>query len=375
MWSAALRLPEADRQAHTVHATHRGSVVTVTLMATAGRPMLAIRRHFRPSAESSQLDIGPFDLTVVDGPEPLAVAVAVGLRPVAAAGDRCRLDGHTLTYETSALIRPRAWLANLLEGLANAAECVRVPDRVEAVLRRGAQTDRDPVARARCLTVLLRCEAPEARVRVAVRALVDRDPKIRLLGATAVGALGLATLRELALDASLAAEDRIRAVDFMVRRFGDQHLLPTLVKIACRGSESVATAAVTGMARLEPASAVADALARVIRADSARAGIRNAALDGLARVDAHVSTAALIRLLYVVDDPMIIAVIGALGRVGGREAIGPLGAVTRRGGAVGRAAQRALEGVRSRVREGLGALSLASDDPGGRLSSPPNTRA
>lgn len=297
-----------------VTATYRGRVVTVALVATDRRPRLTVMIPLdEPAAAkwgplAAPWEVEPLPLAVHQGPEAAGLAlVAMPLHRVAERSDRVWVASSRLVYETEHFGRSPTWLGRLLGALRTVLDHLQADRAVDEVLRSNAEHSPFGEVRARSLTLLLgRATDPGERRKVGIRALIDRDPAVRLAGAMHVGALGLPTLSALVLEDGPSLDERRRALWFLLDRFADDSLLPTLVKIACETDPRLALIAVDGMPTVAAAEVAAEALARVAASNGPPA-VRRRSVQRLCAMPATIRRPHLAALQARTDDPGLIA--------------------------------------------------------------------
>ena len=240
-------------------------------------------------------NVQPRELIVATGPEAEGVAwVGNPLYSAARDGDRCTVSARSVSFETGHLRRPVTWLPRLLEGLAAIIDHLRAGAPVDAALRTWAEDAPSSKVRARSLKLLMRrADGHEARRRPAIRALMDRHPAVRLVGALQAGVFGRSSLEALVHDPHLSLSDRIRALSFLSERFRDAGLWPQLVKVACESPDALADRAVRLLGDALARTAddeVVDALQAIARsggpaADQARRFLRDGRRGALSVVE------------------------------------------------------------------------------------------
>jgi hypothetical protein len=253
-----------------------------------------------------------------------------------------RLSGGLLEARVPGYLADGFALGALVQEVVGLASGLFGAPEPAARLERSAFEDPEPGVRRCCLAALLAGPDGPRRRRAAQRALTHPLPELRLEAARAAGTSGWPALVGIALDESLPAALRAPAVDAL------------------------------------PAGAPPRLLDEVGRVGLSTAGLGAAAAGLLGRLGpggerAGLLLAALERVRGVEDR---LAVIAALGRVGGAGAVAPLRALGAGKGLAGRlgpgreraAAQRAVAAIQGRlVDAGSGALSLAAGE-GGEVS-------
>jgi hypothetical protein len=264
-----------------------------------------------------ELEVGDsgFDAEVyAQGPEELLLAL---LDRQTRAEVRALLSHRGRVTEGTVRLEVPTWVnANMLSGALDAAlraaRRLRQPDDIVDRLVTSVHDDHVAGFRLRCLDLLARRFADDARARKAFRAALDfADDELRLCAAAALGEEGLRTLRALASDVDTAEPLAVRALSALGANLPAQDAVAILDSALRAGRTAVALAAtqalgrtpgVLALSRLETALAsdsnelaVTAARALAATADtraeppliaalaSPRAEVRTAAAEALAR--------------------------------------------------------------------------------------------
>ena len=244
--AAAARLPRARGSHGGITAPFARTWVRIGLLGRQPARLLVVMAIAEEGGSRFQGSVLPGDGVVCAGPEAEGFAWLVGpLHSVALSADRCSVIGGSVAFETQHIVRPRAWLGQLLTRLRRSAAYLGGEGTVVDALQAAYGS---PTAAIRIRSVaLLMAQAPDDVRITAIRALIDPDPKVRLFGALRVGALGWAVLRDLVHDAELSLEDRQRALAFMMERFDPALLLPMLVEVVEAAPAPLAVAAIRAL--------------------------------------------------------------------------------------------------------------------------------
>ncbi|MEL7370159.1 MAG: hypothetical protein AAFN74_14670 [Myxococcota bacterium] len=380
VWAAARRLAEPAVSRRTVAMTHRSEIhaiyedVSVVVALDGGRDCalsVCLRFPSVPSLAGLPWQVEPLSLTIDQGPEVEGIAWVAGpLHAMAMARDRCIVESSGLIFETARLRRDRRWLPKLLARMRMVVSNLLSQPPVMTALEQSAKAPHTSL-RGRSLRLMLAVAAdPPARRKVSIRALFDRDPSIRLMGAMEAGALGHPSLTTLMLDEALSVADRERAVIFLVSEVHPE-ALGALLQMCVQGDPSLFS------------SALFEAIAARVRAlGSSEALMKLLGSDGITDKVAEDTVRVLWSLrseLFVPEPPALLrhvpasalaGVIDGLAECAGTEAIEPLKELSGDPRALGMRARWALGRILTRTRGGRGALAITGVDARGGLSAP-----
>ena len=261
-------------------------------------------------------------------------------------------------------------IAELFEGPAN------VPERL------AGNIEREPQWRVRLRGLeLLATSYPNDRATTAAlrRGLDDDVPEVRLQAAIALGEEGRRTLLEIATAESVEDATAAYAIDVLGARFGADAAESVLRRALRLRRVHSADACIQVLA--SAGGPAAPLLAKVLSVETGPLAVAAArALKTCASADAE---DALLEALRRGQPELAVVVIEALGRCGSARAVLPIkeAAAGGDGDAVRRAARQAVAEIQSRLPGAspgqlsltggeAGRLSLADDDPRGRVSLP-----
>ncbi len=272
-----------------------------------------------------------------------------------------------------------ARLTAALPALFDLADRLVQPENIPACLARNASQDPLPSVRLQNLRLLTSAHPTRPATRAALeRACTDVAPEMRLHAASALAPSADATLLQLASQELADAAIERQAIVALGNRVEATQAAPILSSTIRRGRTEAACALLAALGRrggLDSAALLAQTLREqngVVAAAAARA---------LAACPTASTETELLAALGREDDVVAEAVAEALDRVGTIAAVLPLSERADRSSAraVRRAARHAIVAIQSRltgatpgqlsVSDGsAGAVSVAEDDPAGRVS-------
>jgi hypothetical protein len=304
-------------------------------------------------------------------------------RPVSIAGSVTLVDGD---LDAAIAERPHPPEPEHLYEVAGAllALAERFERPADVAARLASAVEREPLWRVRLQgLVLLSTSYPKDPATAAAlrRALADDHAEVRLQAALTLDAGGRATLLELAkaerVDDAIAA----RAVDALADRLSAEVAESILHQALRLRRLKTADACIRAFGPVGGRAAV-PLLGKVL--DRENGPLALAAAQALGRIRAPEDEAALVRALARDEPELLIAAIEALGHTGSVDAVLPIRDAADGPGSNGdvrRAARQAVAEIQSRLPGAspgqlsiaggeAGQLSLADDDPRGRVSLP-----
>lgn len=311
----------------------RGRRNRITLRGSS----LPFRLELRPESigtsvtklfEGSDIQTGDpvFDATVLVRGDPYDTAAVLGgtTRPLVVQALRrgVRVENGQIVLETGDTLREPDTLVKLARELTELARALKLPTDVPGRLVQWVTRDPCPEARLRFLTILLERYPSDPRTELALRhAQQDRSPEVRLAAAIAAGEAGRSTLELLVGNAETPEDTACRAVAALGRALETEPALAALDGALTSHKPALARAllgvlAVCGDARaverlvallaepdVEAAAVAARALedcrgtgvelALTTALGSARAELRRAAAESLAKVGTVAAVAPL----------------------------------------------------------------------------------
>jgi hypothetical protein len=378
------------------------SLTEVTVEGDSGITLLSQEKAGDPAAKPHDIEIGDefFDAEVEVHGAPDRVRALLdadtrhvvrwmmrnrlyvpGRAPVFIRGTVSILHGHLRVLLRDDPMPPTPGeLRELVEGLVAFAERFDCPADVAA--RLAATIEREPEWRARVygLEVLATSHPTDAATISALRrALADEVPEIRLQAALGLGAEGRDTLLEIVR--SRQAEDVIsaHAIEALAANIPTD-LAVSLLLEALRSRRLHIAGACVRVLGLHGGTAAAPLLAKVIALESGELAV--SAARALGKSFTSEGEAALLAALQRGEPDVVVAALEALGRVGTVRAVMSIQEVAAEPDSpddVRIAARQAVAAIQSRLpgaspgqvsiaESEAGQLSLADDDPRGRVS-------
>lgn len=335
----------------------RSEAATASIHAVAVRVQIDLKEHGRPFPP---LLLDPFRDAVVHGPSDwAAVWMGLGLGEHAQPSDQLEIRGESLRFDRFLARVGPATILQTVEWIVSVVQNVRSASSIEALSRDIIQNHALARARARALTSILReHRGSELAREMAMVALSDSDPRVRLPAATYLGARGEDVLFDLALNGD-EEDERLQAF-CALRETGSPRLAEAADRLA---SDPCLRVAQQALASIEPERAVAAAMTPKLSGAH-----RVIALEA---VEARAPGWAARTARALLDDPDLsvrTAAVDALGRCGHADdlaAIRRAGARAPAGSGLFIACRAALELIRDRVRAESGRISIVGH-PSGR---------
>jgi HEAT repeat protein len=266
--------------------------------------------------------------------------------------------------------------------LVDAARRLVLPEDVEARLAENARTDPVPEVRLANLLTLAREYPSLPETREALRAACrDPDDAVRLRAAVELGEEGREVLRATASREDVEDSGAARAVDALGTHLSREHA-ETILQRSLRGSRrATARAAIRALGRIGGPEVVPTLGTLLGEEDQELAAVAATALGESGQATAEAPLVGALRR----DSPELrVAIAQALGHVGSAAAVAPLRELTSERPfdlELRRTARQSIARIQSRLigatpgqlalaEADSGRLSLAEEDPHGRLSLP-----
>jgi hypothetical protein len=315
-------------------------------------------------------------LGLVDGPtgQPVPTAAAIAL-----------LAGELVAQFPDQPTPPAPWqLKQALQALLDLSERFQRPSNVAERLARTLEVEPHWRVRLRGLELLATSYPKDPATRAAARhALADALPEIRLEAAIALGDDGVPALLEIARLEGVEDATAARAIDALGDRFPAESRESALHQALRLRRLHTADACIQALGRGGGAAAVRR-LAKVLAVETGPLAVAAAKALGTAGAGSQEAESALLSALAKDLPDLVVPAVEALGHVGSARAVLPIQEAAARYGShteVRRAARQAVAEIQARLpgatpgqlsiaEAEAGALSLADDDPRGRVSLP-----
>jgi hypothetical protein len=294
-----------------------------------------------------------------------------------------RLEAGTLVVDvpTAGFAREHPGLEQAARAVARLSTLLGTPLDAVARLADNVTQDPQPVVRAQSLLALKQAHGSDPRTRAVVTAaLDDANERVRLEAALASGERGRDTLIALALDPAVEDDVAERALDALGTDLPLDRVEPLVrgadIDPEAARAQPLRTRAFLAALGRNPSAAALTLLQRLGRnaADAYGPAVVEAIVTGgrtgaEAALLALLAPASAVGLLAVVSDRRRTQEAAArrLGAVGTVDAVLPLRAAERHGGAIASAARQSVAEIQERLAGSKGRLAL-TDTEAGRLS-------